>query len=162
MSVLVLLACLTGHPPTAATTRPEPVAPGTADVVRIDSTALTRTFTRASGAPRIVSLFATWCGPCAEELPMLQALAAARGVELTLVSVDLPAEAPRIAPYLRAHGITLPAYHYVDAALPTFLPQLMPGWARVLPVTLVVASDGTPIRRFDGLVGRDGLLATLP
>ena len=92
---------------------------------------------------------------------MLQAVAKARGVDVTIVSVDLPADAPRIAPWLDSIGVTLPAYHYVDPALPTFLPKLMPGWPRVLPVTLVVGPDGTPTRRFDGLATEESLLPML-
>jgi thiol-disulfide isomerase/thioredoxin len=156
--ILDLLACATGAQPAP---RFEPTPP-TAEVRRIDRHALTRTFTRASGAPRIVTLFATWCAPCEEEVPMLERVAESRGIELTIVSVDLEADAARIGPWLRRHAVRTPPDHFVDADLPDFLALLMPGWPRVLPVTLVVAADGTTMRRFDGLVAREHLLTTLP
>jgi cytochrome c biogenesis protein CcmG/thiol:disulfide interchange protein DsbE len=156
--ILELLACATGvHPaPVVAPTFPP------AEVRRVDRHALTRAFTRASGAPRIVSLFATWCAPCEEEVPMLERLAESRGIEVTIVSVDLEADAARIEPWLRRHAVRSPADHFVDADLPGFLDLLMPGWPRVLPVTLVVAADGTTVRRFDGYVARDQLESALP
>ena len=156
----LLLACATRGPADHGPTPAADVAP--LEVTRIDGAALTRTFTRATGAPRIVSLFATWCEPCAEELPTLQRVARARGIEVTLVSVDLPEDAPRVPPWLASIGVTLPAYQYVDPELPTFLPKLMPGWPRVLPVTLVVGADGVPLRRFDGLTTEERLVRTLP
>ncbi|MGY1615260.1 TlpA family protein disulfide reductase [Geodermatophilus sp. SYSU D00691] len=42
---------------------------------------------RAPGVPTVVNLWASWCGPCREELPLMQELADAGGTQLAVVGV---------------------------------------------------------------------------
>jgi thiol-disulfide isomerase/thioredoxin len=42
---------------------------------------------RAPGVPTVVNLWASWCGPCREELPLVQQLAAAAGDRVRVVGV---------------------------------------------------------------------------
>ncbi|MGY1600705.1 TlpA family protein disulfide reductase [Geodermatophilus sp. SYSU D00815] len=42
---------------------------------------------RAPGVPTVVNLWASWCGPCREELPLMQELADAAGTRLAVVGV---------------------------------------------------------------------------
>ncbi len=61
--------------------------------------------------PVLISFWATWCLPCAKELPHLQKLAdayAGRGVSVLAVSVDAPASTAAVAAYVRRYGYTMP------------------------------------------------------
>jgi peroxiredoxin len=61
--------------------------------------------------PVLISFWATWCLPCAKELPHLQKLADAyadRGVTVLAVSVDAPASAAGVAAFVRRYGFTMP------------------------------------------------------
>ena len=55
----------------------------------------------ATGQPRIVNIFASWCVPCVGEAPVLDQLRQ-RGIEIDAIAVrDTPAAVSR---FLRAHG----------------------------------------------------------
>ncbi len=95
-----------------------------------------------SERPRVVAFFATWCQPCAEELPMLQKLAREGVTDVTLVSLDLPGHGERVAWWLRSLDVNLPAVHLVDPDLRAATSALLPGWPRVLPATVVVGGEG--------------------
>lgn len=53
------------------------------------------------GKPRLLNIFASWCGPCQVEAPMLQVLQA-QGVEIDGVAVN--DTAPDLARFLAANG----------------------------------------------------------
>jgi thiol-disulfide isomerase/thioredoxin len=56
----------------------------------------------------LVDFWATWCGPCMEQLPHTTALAKShRGADLVVVTMcmDEPEEAPRIAKLLESHDV---------------------------------------------------------
>jgi len=57
----------------------------------------------------LVDFWATWCGPCRQEMPALQRLyeeLAGRGVEIVAINVD--ARPQTVPPYVRREGLTFP------------------------------------------------------
>ncbi len=95
-----------------------------------------------SARPRVVAFFATWCQPCAEELPMLQKLSREGVTDVTLVSLDLPGHGERVAWWLRSIDVDLAAVQLVDPDLREATSALLPGWPRVLPATVILDVEG--------------------
>jgi thiol-disulfide isomerase/thioredoxin len=118
-----------------------------AHVVPIDDAALAALLANDADRVRVVNLWATWCGPCVDELPELAALAAERpDVDVALVSVDHPDDGPWIAQFAGQSGISLEIRHLAVRDAP-MLANVVRG---VIPVTLVLAPGGVVRARFDG------------
>jgi len=70
----------------------------------------------------LLNIWATWCPPCRDELPVLQALHAeyaGQGFKVVGVSVDSPGEQERIRRFAREFGITYPLWHDPDERIST-------------------------------------------
>lgn len=64
--------------------------------------------TAYSGRPVIVNFFASWCGPCKQETPLLARFYRASGSKVVVVGVDADDSAPAARQFLTAEGITYP------------------------------------------------------
>ena len=98
------------------------------------------------GKPLLINLWATWCGPCVAELPMLEKLAADRAGELKVLTVsqDL-ADPAKVAAFLTDRGITrLEPWLDPDNALSTHYAT------GTLPTTIYYDAEGREVWRFVG------------
>jgi thiol-disulfide isomerase/thioredoxin len=95
---------------------------------------------RSSGRKgTIVNAWASWCGPCRREVPMLQALAAnlkPQGVEIVLVSVDEPKDEAKALAFLKDNAITLKSY-LVEGSVADFKEGINPNWPGMLPASFL-------------------------
>lgn len=92
-----------------------------------------------AGRPALLNLWASWCQPCREELPVLDAYAGERGA-VTVVEVnvrDRPADALSL---LAALGVDLPSVTDPDGRLQGAL-RAPP----VLPMSFVLRADGSVV-----------------
>ena len=99
---------------------------------------------RSGKKATLVNAWASWCGPCRREVPMLQALEgnlAAQGVEIVLVSVDEPEDAPKALSFLRDQKVSLKSY-LAERPLDVFKRDLNPRWPGMLPASFLYDSEG--------------------
>jgi peroxiredoxin len=100
----------------------------------------------------VVNFWATWCGPCQEELPRLRKLAAAlesQGVEFVAVSIDAGKDEGKIGPRLEQLQVTPGGNFQVwvgsnEYALRSF------GLGGVVPGTVVIDPSGEIVTRIQG------------
>ncbi len=96
----------------------------------------------------VVNFWATWCGPCKEELPRLSALQATyakQGVEFVAISVDEPKDYGKIALFVEEQKIALPVWTGADLGT---LGRL--GFGDVVPAMLVLDAQGSVVGRIEG------------
>ena len=98
----------------ALLTRPslpgEPMARALPDVALLDASGAPVSLDELRGRPLVLNFWATWCPPCDEEMPALEALHQQQGSEgVQVVAVNLQETPSVVAAYLAGKGLTLPA-----------------------------------------------------
>ncbi|RZU30697.1 TlpA family protein disulfide reductase [Blastococcus saxobsidens] len=99
---------------------------------------------RLTGRPTLVNLWATWCGPCREEMPLLQEAYARHREQVRFLGVDVQDDPDAARWFLAEHDIDYPHAVDADGAL---LREL---GIRGLPVTLALDADGRVVERVVG------------
>jgi len=110
-----------------------------------------KTMADFSGKTVLLNLWATWCVPCREEMPALNALEKAMGgerFEVVAVNIDTgDDEKPKT--FLSETGVDALAY-YRDASMGVFNTLKKEGLAFGLPVTLLMDDKGCLISAMNG------------
>lgn len=108
----------------------------------------THSLAELRGHPAVVNFWATWCGPCKEEMPRLQKLAdnyQARGVRFIAVSLDAPDTQNKIDTVIAKRGFRLDIW---TGATDQTLAQLKLG--ELVPATLILDEQGEVIGKIEG------------
>jgi cytochrome c-type biogenesis protein len=108
---VLLLALIAGCvPESGADADDRPMAP---EVAVLSLAGDTVSLAGQRGKVVLLNIWATWCPPCREEMPLLQRIHeenAPAGLMVVGVSVDAWGEEDRIREFLDAHGITFPIW----------------------------------------------------
>jgi cytochrome c biogenesis protein CcmG/thiol:disulfide interchange protein DsbE len=114
-----------------------------------DGATFTLSSALSTGRPAVVNFWASWCGPCADEAPVLQDAARRYGDRITFVGIDVQDLDADAQAFLRKYGIT-----YTNGsgnAGPISVQYGMRG----VPETYFIASDGRLIRKWNTLTQAD-------
>ncbi|MGY3267032.1 TlpA family protein disulfide reductase [Lysobacter sp. HA35] len=102
----------------------------------------------AHGGPVLVNLWASWCGPCLEEMPALDRFAQkqdANGVQVVGIALD---DAAAVQTFLRAHPVAYPIL--IDTPGPADTGTRLGNTRGVLPYSVLIAADGRILRTSAG------------
>jgi thiol-disulfide isomerase/thioredoxin len=127
---------------------PEPQA----GLTRTTAQQLRAAIQRSKKKATLVSAWASWCGPCRRELPMLQALAVnlkPQGVRVVLVTVDDPKDEAKALSFLKDNGITLQSYR-VDGSINDFKIGINPRWPGMLPASFLFDAQAELVHFWGG------------
>ena len=98
------------------------------------------TLSAYEGKVVLMSFWATWCGPCKEEMPHLQKLYDARkddGFEVLSISTDDARSASKVKPYIKKNGYSFTVLLDKDSSvIGTYNPS------KTLPYTVIVDRKG--------------------
>jgi cytochrome c biogenesis protein CcmG, thiol:disulfide interchange protein DsbE len=114
-------------------------------------------FGRAQGAPTVVNLWASWCGPCREELPLMQQFADTAGGQVAVVGVVSKDGTEQATAFAADAGASFPSAFDGEGELMTGL------GLNALPYTYLLDADGaiayTQVGPVDSLDELRGLVA---
>ena len=114
---------------------------------RFDAFAAAHLHDRHPDTTYVLNFWATWCGPCVEELPYFEALhakATAEGLPLkvTLVTIDLPMAYERsLLPFLAERQLRSEVVGLLDGDANAWIDQVDASWSGAIPVTLFLRGD---------------------
>ena len=101
----------------------------------------------------VVNFWATWCGPCQEELPRLSQIAASyagKPVSFVFISIDAPKDRPKIPAALARLHVDFTSWIGADTdTLDSF------GLGNIVPGTIVLDESGQPVARIMGEAKED-------
>jgi len=97
------------------------------------------------GHPVVINKWASWCGPCRAELPILQQVATERGKEIAFVGVNARDKRPAAERFAKQFPVPYPSYEDdgEDIARAIKAPSNF-------PVTLFVDADGKTVFTHQG------------
>jgi len=101
-----------------------------------------------AGQRTLVNLWATWCIPCAREMPELERLYQESDGNLAVIglSLDRPGDQQRIQPFLARMGTTYPVY----ATTPDTWEQIFRGGQLSVPLSILLNEEGKVEALFGG------------
>lgn len=137
--------------PDTASGPPAPEGTALAPLESVSAERLLAEVRRLGGKGTLVNAWASWCGPCKHELPMLEKLAtkyAAAGIHVVLVSLDEPADREKAAAFLTQQKLALTSY-LAERPLGPFKQGMNPRWPGMLPASFLYDSTGA-LRYFWG------------
>jgi thiol-disulfide isomerase/thioredoxin len=98
----------------------------------------------------VLNFWATWCGPCKQELPSLQALSDTSGGNPVVITVDVKEPASKVTTFVIGNRIRLPVV--LDKS-----GELARQWSvRVFPTTVLIGPDGQARWRIQGALNWNG------
>lgn len=141
-------------------------------VETIDAAGIAKLRANTSNKHRLINVWATWCGPCVQEMPDIVEISRKfdmRDFEIVTISLDKPSDLPKaeaflfkqaaglstkVANSLKKEGRTTNHYLFAGSTddLAAALDKEMPG---PIPHTIVVAPGGEIVYRHNGILNRD-------
>lgn len=148
LAVILLTACSGGQ--TGGTAPGVQAAP---DFTLTDLDGRTVRLSDHRGKVVVINFWATWCVPCAAELPHLQRLYAKyrdQGLEILAISMDGPESVAAVGPQVRQYGLTFPVLLDEETrVVGVYNPK------RTAPFTAIVGRDGAVATTREGYSAGD-------
>jgi cytochrome c biogenesis protein CcmG/thiol:disulfide interchange protein DsbE len=105
----------------------------------------------ANGQPVLLNFWASWCVPCRDEAPILEAASKRYRDRVAFVGVDVQDTDSEARAFLRQYGVTYPNGDGNAGAISVAY------GLRGVPETYFIATDGRIIRKWNGPLGTAGL-----
>ncbi|HET7293626.1 MAG TPA: redoxin domain-containing protein [Vicinamibacteria bacterium] len=102
------------------------------------------TLDKLRGRPAVLNFWATWCAPCYEEHPVLQASARTLGPDVQFVGIVYEDQEENVRSYLRSQGSAYP--NFMDAGGRAAIAYGVSG----VPETYFISPDGAIVDKFSG------------
>jgi peroxiredoxin len=115
--------------------------------VTLDSAPIGKTLADYRGEVVLLNIWATWCGPCRQEMPSIEAVHQAlgpKGLKVVAISTDAPGKEQEIRDFVGEFGLTFDVVHDTTGRLGSTYRTTG------VPETFVIARDGTIRKKWIG------------
>lgn len=142
----LLLACATASATDNTLIRPWPARLAPPSLSLTDVTGKQWNLAELNGKVVVLNFWASWCGPCVEELPVLNALADEAGGKLVVLGVNYKEPSWTVERFTREHPFRFPVL------LDKSGEQFKHWTSGVMPTTVLIGRDGKPRWRAIGAI----------
>jgi thiol-disulfide isomerase/thioredoxin len=145
--VLLAAAAVMGAPQSSAPHDPQ----------LIDAQGYQKLLAQYRGKPVLMTFWATWCEPCRDEYPMLNALAkqyAAKGLKVVGVNFDQDGDIILMRLFITRYKPIFPNYRKTGGES-EFQQAVLPEWNGALPASFFYAKDGHQVGHLVGAGSRE-------
>ena len=104
----------------------------------------TFTLSEHSGSVILLNFWATWCGPCVNEMPAFEQLNNEYGDEVFILAINCMEDENSVNSFIKENGYTFPIAYDVNGAVNYLYPS------DAIPYTVVIGKDGTVQDSFVG------------
>lgn len=112
---------------------------------------LDKRLTKGKDTTYVINFWATWCGPCVEELPHFEKInkgSAKQPVKVILVSLDFKSKLKTaVIPFVEKNKLSSEVYVINEPDQQVFIERVDKGWSGAIPATLFVHTN-KKIRQF--------------
>lgn len=113
----------------------------------------------------VVHFWATWCGPCVEELPHFENLRsqyADKKLRVVLVSLDFKSQLDsKVKPFVEKKGLRSTVWLLDEADANSYIDKVSPEWSGAIPATLIVNSRQNSRHFFERQMTLQELVSTV-
>lgn len=146
-AILIVLCCLSGMSAPALADTPGEVKVGgyLREATLHGLIGKSRRFSEFHGKPLIINVWASWCGPCREEMASLDRLARRYGgKKFNVLGISTDDDSNAAATYIKQAGVSFETFIDSNVILENML------GANTIPLTLLVDSHGRVLRKVRG------------
>jgi len=116
------------------------------EVIKFDR--LEEIMTTKSEKIQVINFWATWCGPCVQELPHFQKVETQDpDVKITLINLDYADKARKVSSFVASKKITSEVLLLDEIDYDTWIDRVDPSWGGAIPATLFI-NTATGKRKF--------------
>ncbi|MFN8236609.1 MAG: TlpA disulfide reductase family protein [Chitinophagales bacterium] len=111
------------------------------DIPMVKIEELKKVYTRPNDTTYVVNFFATWCGPCMMEIPVLNKFredTKDTNIQLIMVSLDNSKSLRKLPMLIKKLKIKAPVYLLNESADYSWLPYIDKRWQGSIPATMVI------------------------
>jgi thiol-disulfide isomerase/thioredoxin len=133
-------------------------SPSAKDPELIDIQGYQKILEQYRGKPLLVTFWATWCEPCRDEYPMLNALAkqySPQGLKVVGIDLDQDGDLILMRRFLARYKPIFPNYRKKKGDEDSFSQGVMTGWNGAIPASFFYAKDGKQIGHLVGASNQD-------
>jgi thiol-disulfide isomerase/thioredoxin len=102
-------------------------------------------YNNTSSEITIINFWASWCGPCVKEMPVLDKFAAQKNVSLIFISMDFEQDEDKAKKILSKKGVTSRNYFIDEKDPDKLIRSVEESWSGAIPATLFVHKSGKRI-----------------